>query len=187
VSGAYMDIVGNVREASDDASRRCGRVVTGVGRSSALDQEDMCLLICYRTVFDAARNHVEFPRFERNDAVSRFDADTPLEHHEEVVRVFMGMPSEGALDLHDHDVVPIELAHGPGGPMLVEHLQLGLKIDGFQSVLQWVYWCLSRIVASTPTDALSEFKRTGCPSQSKFGLGLGSASPGPGHLHTCCR
>ena len=52
-----------------------------------------------------------------------------LENQEEVVRVFVVVPDEFALDLDDHDVVPVELGNCPRRPVLVEQRQLLFEVD----------------------------------------------------------
>jgi hypothetical protein len=68
----------------------------------------------------------------RNDT----DGDSALQYEEEIVCVVVRVPDELTLDLDNHEVVTIELAHDAWLPMGVEGGELLCKIDGRHGIHQ---------------------------------------------------
>ena len=76
----------------------------------------MRLLVRDRTVLDALRNDADLAGPEPHLAVAQQDAQRARQHLEEVVGVVVLVPDEGAADLHDQEVVVVELADDPRLP-----------------------------------------------------------------------
>ena len=114
----------------DDNPLRGRRRVTGVRCALGLDQQNVRLFVGDRTVFDSLGNDVDLAGPKFNVAVSQLDGQAPLQNHEEVIRVFMLVPLEGAFDLDDHEIVAVELSDRPGLVVLREGCELFREIDG---------------------------------------------------------
>ena len=82
-----------------------GSIFRGTWR---LDEYEVSLLSGYRAMLNAAWNDEHFSRAEVNTAIAHFDRDVALEYQEEVVCVFMLVPSVRAHGFGNHDFVAIE-------------------------------------------------------------------------------
>jgi hypothetical protein len=81
-----------------------------------LYEYEVSLLSGYRAVLNTARNDEHFSRAEVNTAIAHFDRDVALEYQEEVVCVFMLVPSVRSHSFGDHDFVAIEARNRCGLP-----------------------------------------------------------------------
>ena len=68
----------------------------------------MGLLFSDRSVLYALGHHKYFARTKPNSAVSQLNGDMPNENQKEVVGIVVLVPNEFTLDLHDHEVMPVE-------------------------------------------------------------------------------
>jgi hypothetical protein len=75
------------------------RFVTGIGRSSWLDQEKMRFFFCERLVFNAAWHHKQFSWTQHHIAITQMDGQASLENQKEVIRIVMFVPNKFALNL----------------------------------------------------------------------------------------
>src|SRR5262249_3774926 len=105
------------------AGRRGGRVAA-VRRASRFDEQHVNLFLGERAMLDALRHHEQLARPQLDGATAQADLEAPLEHQEKIVGVGVRVPAELALNFHDHDVVAVELRHGPRLPVLGERRQL---------------------------------------------------------------
>src|SRR5688572_28495279 len=106
-----------------------GACVARIGSSAGLDQQHMSLAVSDGAVLQSLRNDEQLAWTEVNGAFRQLDGELPRQDEEEVVGVVVLMPDELALRLPDHDVVPVELGHGPGLKVLRERGERGLEVD----------------------------------------------------------
>ena len=62
-------------------------------------------------------------------AIAQLDGEAAAQHQEEVVGVVVLVPDELALDLHEHELVVVQVADDPGAVGPVEELELLCEID----------------------------------------------------------
>jgi len=80
------------------------------------DEYEVSLLSGYWAMLNTPWNDEHFSRAEVDTAISHFDRDVALEYQEEVVCVFMLVPSVRAHGLGNHDIVAIEARNRCGLP-----------------------------------------------------------------------
>jgi len=71
------------------------------------------------------------PRSEGRIAISHLDGELAAEHEEELVGVRVRVPGELALDLHDPDVVVVDLGNSLRRPLLSEARRHRVDIHRF--------------------------------------------------------
>jgi hypothetical protein len=130
---------------SDLAFRRGRRLgVAGIRRPARLDQEDVRLLIGDRAMLDATRDDEEVSLAELGVPVAQPDRQPPLENEKEIVRVWVRVPDELALDLPDLDLVVVVVADDSRLEVLVEGRELMGEIDGlvqrYSAASIWAFW-----------------------------------------------
>lgn len=123
--------VGRHRSTTLDDPPRCGsRRIAGIRCSRWLDQKQMCLIFGYGAMLDPLGDNEQFTWTQGHITLAHADGDSALEYEEEIIRVVVRVPDELTLDLDDHEVVTIELAHDAWLPVSVEGGELLCKIDG---------------------------------------------------------
>lgn len=80
------------------------------------DEYEVSLLSGDWPMLDASWNDEHFSRTEANTVISHFDRDVALEYQEEIVCVFMLVPSVRAHGFGNHDFVAIEPRNRSGLP-----------------------------------------------------------------------
>jgi hypothetical protein len=70
----------------------------------------MGLALGDRSVLYALGYYEYFTRAKPNSAVSQLNRDMPNENQKEIVGIVVLVPNEFALDLHNHEVMPVEAA-----------------------------------------------------------------------------
>src|SRR5262245_50950551 len=119
----------------DTSARSGGSCIARVGRARRFDEQKMRFVFGDRAMFDTLRDDEEFPWTERYVAFAHADGDMPLQHEEKVIRVVVRVPDELAFDLHDHEIVTVELANHTRLPVTLEGCELLCKIDGRHGLL----------------------------------------------------
>ena len=84
----------------------------------------MGLLLGLGAVLDAPRDHEQLPRVEIDVPVAELNGQTSLQDEEEVIGVVVLVPDELPLQLHDLDVVVVELRDDLRAPVLREGAEL---------------------------------------------------------------
>jgi hypothetical protein len=82
-----------------------------------------------RPMFYCPWNDNELAFFEPDVPVSKLHAKAAFDHEEQLVFVFMTVPNELALKLHDLDELTVELADDSRAPMLVQESELFVEIN----------------------------------------------------------
>jgi len=90
----------------------------------------MRLVFGHRTVLDSFGDDEQFTWTNGNITLAHADGDATFENEEEIIRVVVRVPDEFTLDLDDHEIVTVELAHDARLPVTVERSELFRKIDG---------------------------------------------------------
>jgi hypothetical protein len=85
--------------------------IAGVDDRARLEQKHRGFGIGLRTVLDTAGDDEELPRPEHHIAVSQLNGELSVEDQEELVGVGVPVPGELALELHDPDVVVVDLGN----------------------------------------------------------------------------
>jgi hypothetical protein len=80
-------------------------------------------------LFDANPHHVQLTRAEFDIAVAHANGEATAEHHHEVIGVVVVVPDKLTLDLHHHDVVPVELRDGVRRPVFANQRQFLGQVD----------------------------------------------------------
>lgn len=80
------------------------------------DEYEVSLFSGDWAMLNTSRNDEHFSRAEANTAISHFDRDSALEYQEEIVCVFMLVPSVRAHGFGNHDFVAIETRNRRGLP-----------------------------------------------------------------------
>src|SRR5215510_4495667 len=94
--------------------------IASVDDCTGLEQKRCCFDIGARTVLDAAGDDEELSRREHHIAVSHLNGELSVEDEEELVGVGVPVPGELALNLHDPDVVVVDLGNLLRQPVLSE-------------------------------------------------------------------
>ena len=100
------------------------RHVAGVQRARRLEQNDLDLRVRYRSVLDATRHDEEVARLELDMAIAELHAELAAMHEEHLIFVIVMMPHELADELHELDVLAVELTDDLRGPVLRERGEL---------------------------------------------------------------
>jgi len=79
-----------------------------------------------RAVLDAARYDEKLARAEYDITISQLDGELSVEDQEELIGVGVPVPGELALDLHDPDVVIVDLGNLLRRPVLRKARQHGV-------------------------------------------------------------
>src|SRR5262249_42755082 len=90
----------------------------------------MRLFLGHRAVLCPSRNNEQLTGAKRDIPLAHANGNATLEHVEEVVRVVVLVPDELTLDLHDHQIVAIELTHYARLPVTFEGSELLCEVDG---------------------------------------------------------
>jgi hypothetical protein len=85
-----------------------GRLVTGIRRSARFNEKNMGLLLRDRSVLHALGHYEYFAWTNPNRAVAQLNSHMPGEDQKQIVGIFVFVPNEFALDLHDHEVMSVE-------------------------------------------------------------------------------
>src|ERR1700751_5784535 len=80
-------------------------------------------------MLDPTRAHDTLAGIDRDNAISEFDAEDALPHHEELVFALMLVPREFALDLDELDLLAIERGDCLWPPMLVKQREFFVEAD----------------------------------------------------------
>lgn len=107
--------------------------VACVGRPRWLNEQNVRFFFSDRAVLDSFRDDEDLTGPESDISFAHLDRQAALEDKEEVVRVVVLMPGEGALDLHDHEVVTVERANCSRLPVIRKGGKLFGQVDGFHS------------------------------------------------------
>src|SRR4051794_13283223 len=91
--------------------------VSGVTDTRRLEQKDLSLVVRDRAVLDTCRNDDDFTRLEIVRALLCFKPKLALPGDEHLIDI-MHMPWELALDLHDLELLTVELADDFRTPVL---------------------------------------------------------------------
>ena len=92
--------------------------IAGVDDRAGLEQQHRGFGIGPWTVLDAAGDDEELPRPEHHIAVSHLDGEPSVEDQEELIGVGVPVPGELTLDLHDPDIVVVNLGNLLRRPVL---------------------------------------------------------------------
>src|SRR5437763_6281313 len=110
--------------------------VSGIDGGSRLKQNDPCLFVSNRAMFDATRDHQEFALFQPDVSVAKLHAKAPFDHQEQLVFVFMMMPDELSFQLVELYQLAIQFAGNIRLPILRNLCKLLIEIDLFH-ILSW--------------------------------------------------
>ena len=83
----------------DHTSRSSSFSVAGIWRPCWLDQKQVRLFLCDRTMLYALGHHEQFARTKGDVSVSHPDCDPTLKHEEEIISVVMFVPTNSPLTL----------------------------------------------------------------------------------------
>jgi hypothetical protein len=75
------------------------------------------------------RNDVHFPGADLNRTVAQIDAQLALDDKESLVGVFVPVPNELTLQLHDLELIVVHFGDDPGLPLLGEQPEFLPKVD----------------------------------------------------------
>ena len=81
------------------------------------------------SVFHAFGHHEYFAWPEPNGAVSQLNSDMPDENQKKIVGIVVLMPNEFALDLYDHEIVPVEAAYDARLPIIRKCREFIREVD----------------------------------------------------------
>src|SRR5271157_3376582 len=84
----------------------------------------MDLLFGNWAMLDASGHDWKLAFLQPDIAVPELHPESPLDHQEQLVFVVMLMPNKLALEFHQLDVLPVQLANDPGAPVIVEEGEL---------------------------------------------------------------
>src|SRR6266508_597533 len=87
-------------------------------------QQEARFLLCVSLMLNASGHHKQLSRPETHRAIAQPNLQLTVENQEEVVGVVVLVPDELALDLHDHDVVLVELGNRSRLPVILEPSKL---------------------------------------------------------------
>jgi hypothetical protein len=94
--------------------------VARVPHRRRLEQDDLRLLIGGRSMLDAARHDQKLARAEMHALVPELDPEPAAPDEEQLVLGVLMVPRENALHLDQLDLLPVQLRHYLGAPMLGE-------------------------------------------------------------------
>src|SRR5262245_2910265 len=102
--------------------------VPGVEGGSRLEEHDVDLLFGDWPMLHSARHDQEFTLFEPDHAIAEVHPKASLDHEEEFVFVLMVVPDELPLELHEPDLLTVQLTNDPRIPVVVKQGELLLEI-----------------------------------------------------------
>ena len=108
--------------------------VTSIQRTSRLKEQHVNFLARHRTVLRPARYDYEFALAElhalfRAGCILEFHAKCTMQYQEQFILRLMTMPDKLALKLYQLDVLPVQLAHDFGRPMILKRGELLRHVD----------------------------------------------------------
>src|SRR5664279_9020 len=98
--------------------------VPRVERARGLEHQNLGFLFRHGPMLHAARYDEHVARREINRSIAKLHAEGAAMDEKELVLVLVMMPVEGALDLRDLHVLPIELADDSRTPVIVDRGEL---------------------------------------------------------------
>jgi hypothetical protein len=111
--------------------------IAGVQHAYWLEAEDFSFFIGARSMFRPGRYEQAFARIQDDNAVSKFDAKSPLPHHEEFVFVLMMVPGKLTQHFNDLDFLTVQAGDHLWPPMFTERAEFFGQTDlGCHAVLQ---------------------------------------------------
>ena len=119
--------------------------IASVAGCRRFKQQNTGLLMGDRLVFHSTRDDAEFANIESDDLIAEVNVDVASDHEKHLIFVGVLMPDILAFELHDLDVLAIQLAHDLGNPVLVERREFIGETDvGWRSGAHDVVglWCL---------------------------------------------
>lgn len=90
---------------SIEALDKRGAVLRSVRR---FEEDEVSLLGGYWAMLNTSWNDEHFSWAEAHTAIAHFDCDAALEYKEEIICVFMLMPSVRTYGFGNHDFIPVE-------------------------------------------------------------------------------
>jgi hypothetical protein len=129
--GLPADSTGKRSDEFLDLGSQFSASIAGVDDRARLQQQHRGFGIGPRTVLDATGNDEELPRPQHHIAVSHLNGEPPVEDHEELIGVGMPVLRKLALDLHDADVIIVDLGYLLRRPVLRETRQYHVQIHRF--------------------------------------------------------
>ncbi len=94
--------------------------VAGVDDAAWLEKEQRGFGVGARTMLDSLRYDEELPRRQYHIAIPHLNGELSAEYQEELVGVGVLVPGEFAPNLHNPDVVVVDLGNLLGRPVLSE-------------------------------------------------------------------
>jgi hypothetical protein len=82
------------------------------------------LLFGDRTMFDATGHDEELPLLQTDVTLPELHPESSFDHQEEFIFAVMLVPDKLTLELGQLDVLPVQLAHNLGAPVIVEESEL---------------------------------------------------------------
>src|SRR5262245_42553855 len=98
--------------------------MTRIENATRLDQEQLDLLLRVGFVLDASGNNEHFSRRDIDVAIAEVDAERSIQDDEGLVRIFVVVPDEVALQLDDLELIVVHLGDDLRLPLLVEQPEL---------------------------------------------------------------
>src|SRR5262249_34652770 len=105
--------------------------VASVDDAAWLEEEQCGFGVGARAVLRAAGHDEDLPWCQHDVAIAHLDGELSAEYQEELVGVGVLVPGELPLDLHDPDVVVVDLGDFLGQPVLSEARQHRLEVHRF--------------------------------------------------------
>jgi len=93
--------------------------VSGIPRLCGLEDQDFSFALGHRTMLDTARHDAELARAKSHCRVPKFDLHLAAPDEEQLVLFLVMMPRKHARQLHEFQLLPIELSDDPWSPMLL--------------------------------------------------------------------
>jgi hypothetical protein len=103
--------------------------VAGVEGRSGLEEEHVGFGLRDGPMLDASRNDEELSFPERDIPIAKLHDEAATNDEEELVFVFVLMPHELPLELHELDLLAVEFPDDLGIPLRVEQRELLAEID----------------------------------------------------------
>lgn len=105
------------------------RDIPRIERGGRFEENDLDLEIRNRAMLDASGDHEEFAGFEFDRAIAELHRETSLVNQEHLVLVLVAVPNKGALELHQLDLLPVEVRRDSRGPVIAERRECRGKVD----------------------------------------------------------
>ena len=100
--------------------RPCLLNVSSVQRPRRLEQQHVDLFLGNGAVLHAPWYDHELPLLQPDVAVTILHAELPANDQKQLILLIVLVPDKLALELHEVDVLPVQLADDPRVPMIVE-------------------------------------------------------------------